>query len=194
MSWVASLTLEAKGNRDPFVTQHLGAPPPTDPPFSLGQGHSSPLPVKVLRLSSLSNCNSSLLESHPPLSLNLVCPSHPFLFLSLMCVSLSRTIPEKRSLASLRCKHHSRKAGRDNNTNVLCKSDHGPQPGHILTGAVVRLNQYVSPHRPRIAYSQRGPAPVLGFQIKTETFQRCLYLSVSLTNCLCSLPILIESE
>ena len=78
------------------------------------------------------------------------------------------------------------KAGRDNNTNVLCKSDHGPQPGHILTGAVVRLNQYVSPHRPRIAYSQRGPAPVLGFQIKPETFQRCLYLSVSLTNCLCS--------
>ena len=35
-------------------------------------------------------------------------------------------------------------------------------PTHILTGAVVRLNQYVSPHRPRIAYSQKGPAPVLG--------------------------------
>ena len=34
--------------------------------------------MKVLRLSSLSNCNSSLLESHPPLSLNLVGPSHPF--------------------------------------------------------------------------------------------------------------------
>ena len=31
--------------------------------------------MKVLRLSSLSNCNSSLLESHPPLSLNLVCLS-----------------------------------------------------------------------------------------------------------------------
>ena len=27
-------------------------------------------------------------------------------------------------------------------------------PTHILTGAVVRLNQYVSPHHPRIAYSQ----------------------------------------
>ena len=86
MSWVASLTLEAKGNRDPFVTQHLGAPPPTDPPF-LRQGHSSPLPLKVLRLSSLSNCNSSLLESHQPLSLNLECPSHPTLSLSLVCLS-----------------------------------------------------------------------------------------------------------
>ena len=82
--------------------------------------------------------------------------------LRVWCVYLSRTIPEKRSLASVRCKDHSRKAGRDNNTNVLCKSNHGPQPGHILTGAVVRLNQYVSPHRPRIAYSQKGPAPVLG--------------------------------
>ena len=29
-------------------------------------------------------------------------------------------------------------------------------PTHILTGAVVRLNQYVSPHHLRIAYSQVG--------------------------------------
>ena len=81
------------------------------------------------------------------------------------------------------------KAGRDNNTNVLCKSDHGPQPGHILTGAVVRLNQYVSPHRPRIAYSQRGPAPVLGFQIKNRDFP-----SLSLFICfLDQLPLLCSS-
>ena len=62
-------------------------------------------------------------------------------------------------------------------------------PTHILTGAVVRLNQYVSPHRPRIAYSQRGPAPVLGFQIKNRDFP-----SLSLFICfLDQLPLLCSS-
>ena len=188
MSWVASLTLEAKGNRDPFVTQHLGAPPPTDPPFFSGTRSlfptscESPPPVVTFQL----QFESFGISPTPVFEFGVSKSPNPVFEFG---VSLFQEQSQRSDHWQVCAK-----AGRDNNTNVLCKSDHGPQPGHILTGAVVRLNQYVSPHRPRIAYSQRGPAPVLGFQIKTETFQRCLYLSVSLTNCPCSLLILIESE
>ena len=187
MSWVASLTLGAKGNRDPFVTQHLGAPPPTDPPFSLGQGHSSPLPVKVLRLSSLSNCNSSLLEFHQPLSLNLECPSHPTLSLSLVCLSF---------------KNNPREA-------IIGKSE------QRLGGTTIQMfyaNPTTAPTRPHIDRCSRptkpirfassppdclfteGTCPSLGIPDKNRDFPTLSLLICFLDQLPLPLPILIESE
>ena len=66
---------------------------------------------------------------------------------NLICEVLLQSVPQASQLKGFPLVVHQYKC--------FMQIRHHP-PAHILTGAVVRLNQYVSPHHPRIAYSQVG--------------------------------------
>ena len=124
-------------------------------PLSLGQGHSSPHPVKTLRLSSLliNWFGMWYFLAINPLSWNIQVFHVQLNWWGVVAIGTTSITVERLSLGW--CQQY----------KCFMQIRHHP-PTHILTGAVVRLNQYVSPHHPRIAYSQvcqrEGTCKILG--------------------------------